>query len=84
MYTQRRLYFENQEFQELKFEDDKRILLTCVISVLKAKRLQHKGYETNLAYVVDKSTPEVTLDSMLVVQKSLDVFSKNLPSLLSD
>ena len=82
LYTQKRLYFENQEFQELKFEDDRRILPTCVISVLKAKRLLHKGCETYLAHVVDKSTPEVTLDSVSVVQKSFDVFPKNLPSLL--
>ena len=55
----------------------------CVIFVLEAKRLLHKGCEAYLAYVVDKSTLEVALDSVLV-REFPDVFSKDLPSLPPD
>ena len=34
-----------------------------------------------MAHVVDKSTPMVTLDSVLVVQEFSDVFSEDLPDL---
>ena len=52
-----------------------------VISTLEAKRLLHKGYEVYLAHVVDKSTPEVTLDSVPVVREFPDVFLENLSGL---
>ena len=51
-----------------------------MISALKTKRLLHKGCEAYLAYVVDKSTPKVALDSVLVVQEFQDVFLENLLS----
>ena len=56
----------------------------CVISVLEENRLLLKGCETYLAHVVDKSTPVVILESVLVVQEFSDVFSEDLPSLLPD
>ena len=55
----------------------------CVIFVLEAKRLLHKGCEAYLAYVVDKSTLEVALDSVLV-REFPDVFSKDLAGLPPD
>ena len=64
---------------ELEFDDDRRILPTCVISRLKAKRFLHKGCEAYLVHVIDKSSFEVTLDSVPVVQEFLQVFSKDLP-----
>ena len=51
----------------LEFESDRRTLSTCVILALEAKRLLHKGCETYLAHVIDKSSSEVTLDNMPVV-----------------
>ena len=52
-----------------------------MILALEAKRLLHKGCETYLAHVVDKSTPEVVLDNVPVVREFLDVFLKDLSGL---
>ena len=62
----------------MRFEGDRRVLSTCVISALEAKRLLHNGCKAYLAYVVDKSFSKVTLDSVLVVQEFLDVFLEDL------
>ena len=45
-----------------------------MISALEAKRLLHKGCETYLAHVINKSSSEVTLDNVLIVCE----FSENL------
>ena len=63
----KKIVFKKLGYLDLEFESDRRILPTCVISTLKAKRLLHKGCEAYLAYVVDKSTPEVALDSVPIV-----------------
>ena len=43
-----KIVFRKSGYPELEFEDDRRILPTCVISTLEAKRLVHKGCETYL------------------------------------
>ena len=63
----KKIVFKNSGYSELEFEGDRRILPTCVISELEAKRLLHKGCEAYLAHVVDKSSSEVTFDNMPVV-----------------
>ena len=59
--------FKKQGYSELEFEGDRRILPTCVISALEAKRLLHKVCEVYLAHVIDKSSSVVTLDNVPVV-----------------
>ena len=54
---------------------------TCVVLALEAKKLLHKGYEAYLAYVVDKSSPKVILDSVMIVREFQDVFFEDLPGL---
>ena len=71
-------------FPELEFEGDHSILPTCVISILEAKRLLHKGCEAHLAYVIDTLTPKVILGSVPVVREFSDVFPKDLPRLPPD
>ena len=39
----KKIIFWEFGYPDLEFEGDKRILPTCVISALKAKRLLHKG-----------------------------------------
>ena len=39
----KKIVFKKQGYPELEFEGDRKILPTCVISVLEAKRLLHKG-----------------------------------------
>ena len=77
----KKIVFRKSGYLELEFEGHKRVLTTCVISILETKRLLHKGYKAYLAYVVDKSISEVTLDSVPIVREFLDVFFKNLPGL---
>ena len=78
------IMFEKSGYPELEFEGDKRILPTCVISVIEVKRLLHKGYEAYLAHVIDKSSPEVILDDVPVVHEFSDVFPEDLLGLPLD
>ena len=71
-------------YPDLEFEGDRRVLPTCVISTLEAKRLLHKGCEAYLAHVVDKSTPKVALGSLPIMREFPNVFSEDLPGLPLD
>ena len=83
-YFTKKVVFWKPRFGKLEFEGDLKILPTCVISALEAKRSLHKGCEAYLVYVVDTSTPQVTLRSVLVVQEFSDVFLEDLPRLPPD
>ena len=80
----KKIMFKKLGYPDLKFEGDRKILPTCVISALEAKRLLHKGCKAYLAHVIDKSTPEVALDNVLVVQKFHAIFLKDLSGFPSD
>ena len=77
----KKIVFKKSGYPEIEFEEDRRILPTCVISTLEAKRLLHKGRKAYLAHVIDNSSSEVTLDKVPVVCKFSDVFSEDLSSL---
>ena len=68
----KKIVFKKPRYLELEFEGDRKILPTCVISALEAKRLLHKGCEAYLAHVIDKSSSEVTLDNVPVVCEFLE------------
>ena len=53
----------------MEFEEERRVLPTCVISALEAKRLLHKGCEAYLAHVINISTPKVTLENLPIVHE---------------
>ena len=76
--------FRKPRYPKLEFEGDRRILPTCVISALETKKLFHKGCETYLAHVIDKSSPEVTVENVPVVCEFSDVFPEDLLGLLPD
>ena len=78
------IIFRKPRLPKLEFVGDRRILPTCVISALEAKRLLHKGCETYLAHMVDKSTPQMTLRSVPVVREFSDVFLEDLSRLPPD
>ena len=80
----KKIVFRKLGYPELKFEGDRRILPTCVISALEAKRLLHKGCEAYLAHVLDKSSTGVTIGSVPVVCEFPDVFPDDLPGLPPD
>ena len=79
----KKIVFRKPRYPEFEFERDTRILSTCVISALEAKRLLHKGCEAYLAHVIDKFSSEVTLENVPVVCEFLDVFSEDLQGLPS-
>ena len=76
--------FKKSGYPELEFEGDRRILPTCVISVLETKRSLHKGCEAYLAHVIDKTSSEIILDSVPIVCEFLDVFPEDLSGLPPD
>ena len=52
----KKVVFQKSRFPKLEFVGDRRILLTCVILALEAKRLVYKGCEAYLAHVVNTLT----------------------------
>ena len=64
----KKIMFRKPGYTELEFESDTRVLPTYVISTLEAKRLLHKGCEAYLAHMIDKSSSEVTFDSVPIVR----------------
>ena len=60
-YFTKKVVFRKPGYPELKFEGDRRVLPTCVISTSEAKKLLHKGCKAYLAHVVDKFFSKVTL-----------------------
>ena len=79
-----KIVFKKSGYLKTEFKGDRRILPTCVILALEAKRLLHKGCEAYLAHVIDNSSSEITLDNVLVVCEFPDVFPKDLSSLPPD
>ena len=70
----KKVVFQKPRFPEFEFEGDRRILPTCAISALEAKRLLYKYCETYLAHMIDTSRLEVTLESVPIVREFSDVF----------
>ena len=83
-YFTKKVVFQKSRFLKLKFEGDYRLLTTCVISALEAKRLLDRGCEAYLAHVLDTSILKVILESVSIVREFSDVFFKDLPRLLLD
>ena len=63
-------------YPELEFVGDRRVLPTCVISALEAKRLLLKGCESYLTHVVDTLVTEVKLENVPIVCEFADVFQR--------
>ena len=83
-YFTKKIRFEKPGYPKLEFVGDRRILPTCVISTLEAKRLLLKGCESYLAHVVDISVIEVNLENVPVVYEFPNIFPKDLPRLPPD
>ena len=77
----KKIRFEKPRYIDLEFVGERRILPTCVISALKAKRLLLKGYESYLAHVVDTFVTKANLENVLVVCEFPYVFLEDLPRL---
>ena len=66
---------------EVKFYGERRVLPSCVISVIDARRLLRKGCSAYLAYVIVTGVQELRLEDILVVQEFSDVFPDELPGM---
>ena len=71
-------------YPKFEFDGDRRVLPTCVISALKAKRLLLKRCESYLAHIVNTSVNEVKLENVPIVCEFFDVFPKELSGLPPD
>ena len=80
----KKIVFWKPRYPKLEFDGDRRILPTYVISTLETRKLLHKGCETYLAHVIDKSLSEVTVVNMLVICEFPDVFLEDLLGLPPD
>ena len=80
----KKIWFEKPGYLELEFVGDRRILLTCVISALEAKRLLLKRCESYLAHLLDNSVIEVNLKNVPVACGFPNVFSEDLSGLPLD
>ena len=69
---------------EFCFQEERRVLPSCIVSAMVAKRCLQKGYPTYLAYVINKDIQEVELDTILVVAEFPDVFPEELVGLPPD
>ncbi|KAI5352716.1 hypothetical protein L3X38_005608 [Prunus dulcis] len=66
---------------EVTFYGERRVLPSCLISAMTAKRLLRKGCSGYLAQVIDTRDHELKLEDIPVVQEFTDVFPKDLPGL---
>ena len=76
-YFIKKVVFQKLGFPKLEFMGDRRILTTCVILTLEAKRLLHKGCVAYLTNVVDTSISKMTLRSVPMVREFSNVFSQD-------
>ncbi|BBN68138.1 hypothetical protein Prudu_296S000100 [Prunus dulcis] len=66
---------------EVTFYGERRILPSCLISAMTAKKLLRKGCSGYLAHVVDTRKQELKLEDIPVVRDFPDVFPDDLPGL---
>ena len=69
---------------ELKFQGEREIVSTCLISALKAMKLLQKGCEGYLAHIVDTTKEDLQLSDIAIVQEFSDVFPDELPGVAVD
>ena len=73
--------FELGDQQKIVFHGERKIIPTCLISVVHASRLIRSGCQAYLAHVIDISISEVKLPNVPIIREFLDVFPTDLPEL---
>ncbi|XP_050941530.1 uncharacterized protein LOC127149710 [Cucumis melo] len=81
---QKEIVFKRPGMSEILFRGDRKILLTCVISALKANKLLTKGCTVYLVNVIDTHVSKLKLEDILVVREFPDVFPEELSGLPPD
>ncbi|KAA0060484.1 Gag protease polyprotein-like protein [Cucumis melo var. makuwa] len=81
---QKEIVFKRPGMSEILFRGDRKILLTCVISALKASKLLRKGCTVYLVNVIDTQVSKLKLEDIPVVREFPDVFPEELSELPPD
>ena len=76
--------FKGFEGTKVIFRGDRKILPTCLISAVKARKLLSKGCSAYLAHVVDTQASKLRPEDIPVIREFLDVFPEELLGLLPD
>ena len=76
--------FKKSRDLEFCFQGERKILPSCIISAMTAKRCLQKGYPAYLDYVINKDIQEAKLDTILVVMEFPEVFPEKLVGLPPD
>ncbi|XP_022853707.1 uncharacterized protein LOC111375145 [Olea europaea var. sylvestris] len=83
-FFQKEVVFRQPGQPEVIFNGQRRILPSCVISAIDAKRLLNKGCHVYLTHVIDTDVSKLKLEDIPVVKDFPDVFPEELPGLPSD
>ena len=70
--------FRRPDEPEIVFYGERRILPSCVISAVTARKWLRKGYPAYLAYVIDAQITQTKLEDIPVVNEFPDVFPDDL------
>lgn len=70
--------FKTPRKTEVKFCGERKVLPSCVISAISARRLLRKGCSAYLSHVIDTEARELRLEDITVVKEFSDVFPNEL------
>ncbi|KAJ0084999.1 hypothetical protein Patl1_30344 [Pistacia atlantica] len=73
--------FRKPDIPELVFYGERRVLPSCLISAMTARKYLRKGCQAYLAHVVDTQADGCRLEDIPVVKDFPDVFPEDLPGL---
>ncbi|XP_022849894.1 uncharacterized protein LOC111371986 [Olea europaea var. sylvestris] len=73
--------FRSPENFEIVLTEERRILSSCMISILDAQRMLKKCCHAYLAHVIDTQITKLEIDDISVVRDFPDVFLEDLPGL---
>lgn len=80
----KKVKFEKPGEAVVVFKGSRKILPTCLVSAVKARRMMSKGCEAYLAHVIEVKSGKLKSKDMPVIHEYLDVFPKELSGLPVD
>lgn len=80
----KRVTFQRPKLSGVVFESKRWILPLCIISVVQASKLVHKGCQTFLSHIIDTTILELRLKEISIVSGFSNVFLGELPGLPLD
>lgn len=83
-YSNKEVVFRKQGEFEVKFVGEKKVNLTNMISIFKARKLINKGCNAYLPHIMDTGMVRKDPKSVPIICEYLDLFSEELSGLSSD